>query len=72
VNDPPEFGTNRRASDQLSDYGCADGHQSAHVHALLSRSTTVARGAPILVRDEEVAGSCSSKVQQQPTHCMTS
>jgi hypothetical protein len=52
-----EFGTKRRVSDQLSDYGCAHGHQSAHVHAPLSRSTTVARGVPILVRDEEVAGS---------------
>jgi hypothetical protein len=59
-----------RVSDQLSDYGCADGHQWVHVHALHSRSTSVARGAPILVRDEGVnveAGPEAKQPFEQPT-----
>jgi hypothetical protein len=44
-------------SDQLSDYGFASRHSSAHVCGVTTRSTVPACGAPILLHTEEVTGS---------------
>lgn len=48
------LGIGRTVSDQLSDYGCAGRHSSAHVGGINPRSEMPGSRAQILVRDEAV------------------